>query len=87
VLGRLGDVRAVDPLIELLSDADQDLRRSAVEALGRIGDPKAIGPLLKVLGNQEDEWAVEPVRNALVQLGYQEEALGAERATQPEKNP
>jgi len=45
-LGRIGDERAVDPLIELLRN--QDLMTLTVEALGRIGDERAVDPLIEL---------------------------------------
>ena len=51
-LGRIGDTRAVEPLVVLLNDKDRDqrLRARAAEALGRIGDTRAVEPLSVVLG-------------------------------------
>ena len=34
-----------DPLIDLLTDKDQDVQFVAADALGRLGDPKAAGAL------------------------------------------
>ena len=50
-LGEIGDVRAVEPLIALLCDEDEDekLRKSATAALGKIGDARAVEPLIAVL--------------------------------------
>lgn len=53
LLGRLGDERAVGPLIECLKD--EDVRWSAVEALSRIGSPAALGPIAKLLGDKVPE--------------------------------
>jgi len=58
-LGRLGDRRAVQPLINSLDDknlkADPDYIRAVkcltIEALGKIGDARAVDPLLKVIRN------------------------------------
>lgn len=54
VLGRIGDARAVDPLIALLDDQDQRTREVASEALNRIGEP-AVESLLKII--------IDPDRN------------------------
>lgn len=45
------DARAVEPLISVLQDANEDnsIRRDAAEALGRFGDSRAVDPLIKVL--------------------------------------
>ena len=40
-LGKIGDARAVEPLIQALKDKDDDVRRNAAEALGKIGDVRA----------------------------------------------
>jgi DNA repair photolyase len=48
-LGRLGDPRAVEPLISAL----RDVCKSAAEALGKIGDSRAIEPLISVLEDKE----------------------------------
>jgi HEAT repeat protein len=46
-LGKLGDSRAVRPLLELCSH--EVLAEPAIEALGRIGSPEALRPLVEVL--------------------------------------
>ena len=51
-LVRLGDVRAVEPLLAMLRDSDGDVRLAAVEALGRLGDVRAVEPLLAMLQRQ-----------------------------------
>ena len=38
VLGKLGDARAVEPLIAALGDANTDVRREVAGALGKLGD-------------------------------------------------
>ena len=38
-LGQLGDVRAVQPLIQTLGASNPDVRRAAAAALGRLGEP------------------------------------------------
>ena len=51
-LGRLGDARAVEPLIAAL-DAPRtlSLRRAAIAtSLGQIGDPRAVDPLIAAMG-------------------------------------
>lgn len=54
VLGKIGDVRAIEPLISILSDDDRSIRQSAVVALGRLGEP-AIGSLLEALQSDDSE--------------------------------
>jgi phycocyanobilin lyase subunit alpha len=48
-LGKLGDQRAVLPLIECLSCSDYYVRESAAQALGKLGDRTAITPLMQLL--------------------------------------
>ena len=67
-LGRIGDARAVEPLIPALNDMHRDVRWNAVRALGMIGGTKAAEALTKALGDKYD-----PVRSkaleALVKIG------------------
>ena len=56
-LGKIGDPRAVEPLIDALQDdAFANVRGRAAEALGEIGDPRSVEPLIAAL-NDED-WLV-----------------------------
>lgn len=48
-LGEIGDLRAVEPLIQALQRADRTTWRYYAEALGKIGDPRAIKPLAQAL--------------------------------------
>ena len=46
-LGEIGDLRAIEPLIDALrNDRHRYVRSSTIRALGRIGDPKAVEPLI-----------------------------------------
>lgn len=54
-LGRVGDTRAVDPLITALNDEDSSVRLNAAVSLGEIGDPRAIGPLIETLNDETPE--------------------------------
>jgi twitching motility protein PilT len=56
-LGRLGDVRAVEPLCRSLLDTEA--RWAAAEALGRIGDPAALQPLARLLQDPAVEVRIE----------------------------
>ncbi len=51
ILGEIGDLRAVEPLIIAMEKMDYLYNTSPeyAEALGKIGDPKATEPLIKVL--------------------------------------
>jgi HEAT repeat protein len=75
-LGELGDIRAVEPLIDMLvGDEDEFNREVAAVALGKLGDIRAVEPLIsqlrglnwlqdsaaKSLGLLGDPRAVEPL--------------------------
>lgn len=53
-LGKLGDARAVGPLIQALSHHNEWLRWHAASALGKIGDQQAIAPLVQALADSSD---------------------------------
>ncbi len=48
-LGKIGDSRAVEPLMRAINDSDSEVRCAAAKALGEIGDYRAVGPLTKAL--------------------------------------
>jgi HEAT repeat protein len=76
-LGKIADLRAVEPLINLLEkDKNRHMYNKVIEALGEIGDPRAVEPLIillkdkdrhlrrdsaKALGKLGDPRAVEPL--------------------------
>ena len=72
-LGKIGDKRAVGPLIAALKD--EAVRRAAVEALGKIGSTRAVGLLIDAVkdGNKEVR------RAAISALGN----IGHKRAIEP----
>ena len=76
-LVRLGDERAVQPLIKVLQNEDPYIRREAAKALGDMGSPVAGEPLVEALRDSEDNVR----RNAIVALG----AVGDARAIEPLK--
>lgn len=61
VLGRIGDARAVNPLIRVLT---QTGNRYAADALGAIGDPRAV-PALRSLLDSRDRYLVNTVKRIL----------------------
>ena len=71
-LGRIGDARAIEPLLGTLQDAGKSLsdgvRRATVDALGRIGDAHAVEPLVAAL-QDNDEQVRNAANSALVQIG------------------
>lgn len=54
ILGRMGDHRAVEPLIATLQDRAHYVRSTAAQALGQLGDGRAAKPLIAALGDQID---------------------------------
>jgi len=55
-LGKIGDTRAVEPLIDMLYRTDSHrLVYSAANALGGIGDTRAVEPFIKVLSYQDHD--------------------------------
>jgi HEAT repeat protein len=80
-----GDVRAVEPLIAMLTDGSAAVRARTVTTLGELGDARALKPLTDALkdessdvqlaaatalGELGDERAVEPLIAALDGIGY-----------------
>ncbi len=76
MLGRLGDTRAVEPLIEALDAPGFQTPLHALESLGRLGDPRAVEPLQRMLTNHHDKFR-EAARVALARLGVPVEVVSA----------
>jgi len=60
-LGKIGDERAVQPLLDLLAvETKPQVRQYAVKALGKIGSAQAIPVLTRIAGdeNEIDYWFV-----------------------------
>jgi len=53
-LGKLGDSKAVPPLIQTLSDKDDNVRFCSIEALGSLGDERALPILTHIM--EKEEW-------------------------------
>jgi HEAT repeat protein len=67
LLGRIGDARAIAPLVAALADPTPEVRQDAARALGQIGDTRAVEPLAAAL--RDDYGASEAAGEALVQIG------------------
>jgi HEAT repeat protein len=66
-LGRIGDKRAVKPLIKALDDRRR-VKEVAAQALGEIGDPRAVDSLVNTLGDKN--WEIRStVTKALGKIG------------------
>lgn len=66
-LGRLGEARAVDPLLYIVRYGRSAETACAVDALGRIGDPRAVLPLLELRAYSKTEEV--RILQALLQIG------------------
>jgi len=69
-LGEIGDKRAVEPLLELMSSTlDPDMRSNVIIALGATGDIRVLEPLIKALDGVKnvdgEELALHSIINAL----------------------
>ncbi len=60
-LGKLGDERAVEVLVEALTDSDEYVRKSAVTALRRIGGPAAMEGLRQALADRSEQVVLQAV--------------------------
>jgi HEAT repeat protein len=85
MLGKLGDARAVGPLIEALDAPGFQTPLYAAQSLGKLGDPRAIPPLLRLLDTDHDKFR-EAARESLTRLGYSIERLGTLKP-EPEGEP
>ena len=68
VLGKLGDGRAVQPLIKALADQNKTVRGIAASALGQLGDSSAVDPLRDLLKHESDPFVKGQAEKALASL-------------------
>ncbi len=68
VVGLWRDAEAFAPVCQCLRDADQQVRRTAVEALGRLGQREAVPLLLQAAAASPDETFTHSLTYALVEL-------------------
>ncbi len=69
ILGKIGDARAVAPLIQVLNKAGLENRLKAIEALSNIGDDLAIEPLIEAL-KEKDKIVSKKATEALEDLNW-----------------
>lgn len=71
ILGEIGDVQAVEPLIECLADKKytNGFREAAAYALGGIGDSRAVVPLIECLSRKYGEGTNRAAIVALSRIG------------------
>jgi HEAT repeat protein len=86
MLGKLGDARAVNPLIRALDAPGFQTPLYAAQALGKLGDPRAIEPLMMIAASGKDK-----VRNAALEalrhLGYDFDTEPTNGAQPEERTP
>ncbi len=72
-LGRMGDDRAIVPLMSILGDMSENyrIRLSAAESLGRLGDAQALNPLISIVKDDHEtsQYLKESAVKALGMLG------------------
>ena len=73
LLGTLGDVRALEPLMQRLGDGYSGVRAAACKALGNLGDVRAVEPLIQRLGDNDGDVCAAACE-ALGKLGFGTEA-------------
>ena len=71
-LGGVGDVHAVSPLIDALTDHNSTVRRFAISSLGRIRDARAVDVLIPFLQDEEPDMRCAAA-TALGELGLTED--------------
>jgi HEAT repeat protein len=72
-LGRIGDDRAIVPLMSVLGDQKENyrIRLSAAESLGKLGDSQAVNPLIHIVQDEHEpsQYLKESAVKALGMLG------------------
>jgi len=72
-LGKIGDNRAIIPLMSILNNRDENyrLRLAVAESLGKLGDEFAVSPLINILADEREKsvYLKESVAKALGMLG------------------
>ncbi|HNS51657.1 MAG TPA: HEAT repeat domain-containing protein [Anaerolineae bacterium] len=71
ILGRIGDIRAVEPLVGALGYSDERVHHAAAQALGQIGNPalERLVALLDTYRRETSRHMSDWAENALVQIG------------------
>lgn len=67
-LRQLRDLRAVEPLIELLNSYDEYVREAAAKLLGELNDARAVNPLIEIFECENNRRVREAVLEALGEL-------------------
>jgi HEAT repeat protein len=82
VLGRIGDPRALDPLVDALRDTDAKVRAESAAALAELQDPAAVKPLLEATSDPEHNVRIQ-AGAALDRLGTTAVIFGVAAVLQP----
>src|SRR5262249_45719973 len=61
--GRVGESRAVSPLVGGLSDGSREVRVAALDALGELGDAKAAPAMIRLLNDNADEVRAQAIQS------------------------
>jgi len=80
VLGKLGDARAVPPLIKALCDPNKSVRGIAAAALGQLGAESAVDPLRDLLRRESDPFVRGQAEKAMAALSGAGTGGGGKRA-------
>ena len=64
-LGKIGDKRAVEPLIEALKHEHVGLRATSADSLGELGDERAVEPLIELRDADKEKYVEIRARDAL----------------------
>lgn len=87
MLGVIGDIRAVDPLIRALNTPGHMAQLAAAEALGKLGSARAIAPLLEVANDPARDKVRQAAYAALKKLGWQNDVGGPQPDPSDEDTP
>lgn len=68
ILGRIGDITALNPLIAALKTFNEDTRRYAAEALGLLHSPQAVESLIEALNSEQSPAVLSAISIALGRL-------------------
>ncbi|MEO8396393.1 MAG: HEAT repeat domain-containing protein [Chloroflexota bacterium] len=71
MLGKIGDARAVEPLIRALDAPGYQTPLYAAQSLGKLGDPRAIDALIRAKESHNDKMR-DAAQEALEKLGYKD---------------
>jgi HEAT repeat protein len=82
VLGRIGDTRAMDPLVEALEHRDPRARAASAAALGELRDPAAVDPLMRAT-RDSDHTVRAQAGGALDRIGAMAIVVGVSHLVRP----